>query len=126
MDGEVFIMSVKQMKVVETMQLEAACLILGCNRHTSKDAIYGDLKCQPLSVCLDKYRSWLFHELTVADAFLPLHKSVWASNATPVRALPAHSFCCEIHWVVRQYTGLSLSLSFSLILFFAHFLTSSF
>lgn len=93
---EVFIMSPEQMKVIENMQLEAARLILGCNRHTSKDAIYGDLKCQPLSVRFDKYRSRLYHELTVTDTFLPLHKSVWSSNTTPVRALPTYSFRREV------------------------------
>ena len=88
---EVFIANNDQMKEMEDLQLHAARLILGCNRHTSLDAVYGDLKCQPLEVRFAKYRLRLYHEVASRDA-LPLHKQVWEANVEAVTRLPPHSF----------------------------------
>jgi exonuclease III len=98
---EVFIASDDQMKELEEMQLSAARTILGCNRHTSLDAVYGDLKCQPLRVRFAKYRIRLYHELVTGAQLLPLHHRVWSINAP--RRMPPHSFRREIKRVCSKY-----------------------
>jgi len=102
---EVFIMSDDQMKLIETMQLDAARLILGCNRHTSKDAIYGDLKCQPLAVRFARYRVRLYHEVSTMNSFLPLHHGVWDSSITSLNHLPSYSFRREARKIHRMYVN---------------------
>ena len=87
---EVCIFCPNQMKELEDFQLQAARRIIGCNRKTSKDAIYGELQIQTFKVRFDKYRVRLLHDVAVRNEFLPLHHEVW--NLPSSNRFPEHSF----------------------------------
>mgnify|MGYP002403052425 FL=1 len=86
---EMVVLDADKMKILEDMQLDAARRIIGCNRHTAKDAIYGELQIQPLGVRFDKFRVRLVQEIVREGSSLPLHKSMWALGG---RGFAYHSF----------------------------------
>ena len=77
---DIVVYNMKQREAWERVQKTAAARILGCNRHTSSDAMRGDLGWHTLAVRADRYRVRLLHEITQTN-LLPMATMLWRLEA---------------------------------------------